>query len=172
MPRKKALLIGINYTGSKHQLNGCINDAMNVREYLVRDRGYSPDQRDMVILTDAPENRGTPFFPTGANMLAAFKWLVSGNNPGDSLWLSYSGHGSMFSLKAVLCSGEFLTKDFSKAKFEIPMGTEILGMHLNHLDATCKINPVLTILSFDDTICPVDFEQNGQITSDTVRSIK
>jgi hypothetical protein len=96
MPRKKALLIGINYTGSSHQLNGCINDAMNVREYLVRDRGYSPDQRDMVILTDSPENQGTPFYPTGANMLAAFNWLVSGNNQGDSLWLSYSGHGSMF----------------------------------------------------------------------------
>lgn len=96
MPRKKALLIGINYTGSTHQLNGCINDALNVREYLVRDHGYSPDQRDMVILTDAPENRGTPFFPGGANMLAAFNWLVSGNNPGDTLWLSYSGHGSMF----------------------------------------------------------------------------
>jgi hypothetical protein len=100
MPRKKSLLIGINYTGSNHQLNGCINDAMNVREYLVRDHGYSTDQRDMVILTDAPENRGTPFYATGANMLAAFSWLVSGNNPGDSLWLSYSGHGSRFLTQA------------------------------------------------------------------------
>lgn len=97
MPRKKALLIGINYTGSPHQLNGCINDAMNVREFLVRERGFPPNQRDMVILTDDPRNRGTPFFPTGANMLAAFKWLVTCNNPGDSLWLSYSGHGSMSS---------------------------------------------------------------------------
>ena len=30
----KALLIGINYTGSRHALNGCINDVENVREYL------------------------------------------------------------------------------------------------------------------------------------------
>lgn len=105
MARKKALLIGINYTGSKHQLNGCINDTLNVREYLIRDRGYSPNPRDMVILTDAPENRGTPFFPTGANMLAAFNWLVSSNNPGDSLWLSYSGHGSMLRSK-LYCTEE------------------------------------------------------------------
>lgn len=97
MPRRKALLIGINYTGSNNQLNGCINDCMNVREFLVRERGFSPDPRDMVILTDDPRNRGTPFFPTGANMMQAFKWLVSMNNPGDSLWLSYSGHGSMCS---------------------------------------------------------------------------
>ena len=70
MPRKKALLIGINYFGTKHQLNGCINDAMNLREYLVQDHGFSASQSDMVILTDAPENRGTPLEPTGANMMA------------------------------------------------------------------------------------------------------
>jgi hypothetical protein len=70
MPRRKALLIGINYFGTKHQLNGCINDAMNLREYLVRDRGFSPAPQDMVVMTDAPENKGTPFEPTGANMIA------------------------------------------------------------------------------------------------------
>ena len=70
MPRRKALLIGINYFGTKHQLNGCINDAMNMREYLVRDRGFSPNHHDMVIMTDAPDSRGTPFEPTGANMMA------------------------------------------------------------------------------------------------------
>ncbi|KAF4635801.1 hypothetical protein G7Y89_g2292 [Cudoniella acicularis] len=93
MPRKKALIIGINYTGSKHQLNGCINDALNCREYLVRERGFGATPHDMVLMTDHPDNRGTPFEPTGANMTAAFHWLISGNQPGDSLWLSYSGHG-------------------------------------------------------------------------------
>jgi len=94
MPRRKALLIGINYYGTKHQLNGCVNDAFNMREYLVHNRGFSPSHHDMVLLTDSPENRGTSFEPTGANMRAAFHWLVTGNNPGDSVWLSYSGHGA------------------------------------------------------------------------------
>jgi hypothetical protein len=70
MPRRKALLIGINYFGTKHQLNGCINDATNMRDYLVQERGFSPNQNDMVMMTDAPENRGTAFEPTGANMMA------------------------------------------------------------------------------------------------------
>lgn len=95
MPRRKALLIGINYTGSKHQLAGCVNDALNMKQYLVRDRGFSPEQQDMVMLTDTPEHRGTPFEPTGANMMAAFNWLVTGNSPGSSLFISYSGHGGM-----------------------------------------------------------------------------
>jgi len=67
---------------------------MNLRDYLVRDRGFSPDPRDMVVMTDAPDKIGTPFYPTGQNMMAAFNWLVTGNKPGDSVFLSYSGHGS------------------------------------------------------------------------------
>ena len=109
MPRRKALLIGVNYYHTNHELKGsflkyinpvrsltaqgCINDAFNIREYLVRGRGFPSDPRSMVMLTDAPENRGSPYEPTGANMMAAFHWLVTGNNPGDSVFLSYSGHG-------------------------------------------------------------------------------
>lgn len=93
MGRKKALIIGINYTGSQHQLNGCINDAENVRDFLVNERGFSGSSHDMVIMTDDPQNEGSSFWPDGQNMLAAFKWLTSYNQPGDILWLSYSGHG-------------------------------------------------------------------------------
>lgn len=103
--RRKALLIGINYHGTQHQLNGCINDALNMRAYLVRDRGFSSDASDMVVMTDAPENRGSPFEPTGHNMMAAFQWLVTGNRPGDSVFLSYSGHGGTFVCVAFLVLG-------------------------------------------------------------------
>lgn len=80
MPRRKALLIGINYFGTKHQLQGCINDAYNCQKYLVEDRGYSPAPHDMVILTDEPKNRGTPFEPTGANMMAVRPLLLHQNH--------------------------------------------------------------------------------------------
>jgi len=108
MPRRKALLIGINYHGTSHELKGCINDAFNVREYLVQDRGFSAKEGDMVMLTDTPQNRGTPFEPTGANMMSAFHWLVTGNSPGDSVFISYSGHGGKltFSQTRTRGSGE------------------------------------------------------------------
>jgi uncharacterized caspase-like protein len=99
MPRRKALLIGINYFGTQHELKGCINDAFNIREYLIKDKGFPSDPASMVMLTDDPRNRGTPYFPTGQNMLQAFHWLVTGNSPGDSLWLSYSGHGGVLIMK-------------------------------------------------------------------------
>lgn len=131
MARKKALIIGINYTGTKHELGGCINDAMNIREFLVNDRGFSDSSKDMVIMTDTPENKGTALWPSGENMLAAFKWLTSFNEAGDIVWLSYSGHGGQ-------------VKDTDDGR---PTG-------------------------FDDTICPVDFEKTGQITSDKVSTFQ
>lgn len=93
MVRRKALIIGINYFGTENELGGCINDATNVRDFLVRERGFSDASQDMVIMTDDPECRDTPFWPSGENLMAAFRWLTSYNEPGDRLWLSYSGHG-------------------------------------------------------------------------------
>ncbi|KAK5464920.1 hypothetical protein LTS15_001483 [Exophiala xenobiotica] len=89
MPRRKALLIGINYAGSSHQLAGCVDDVRNMQEFLMS-RNYSASPRDMVVLTDMNDPRG-PYFPTGHNIIAAMRWLVS--EPGCMCFLHYSGHG-------------------------------------------------------------------------------
>ena len=39
---RKAFIVGINYTGTKNQLNGCINDANNIRT-LLSSWGFSID---------------------------------------------------------------------------------------------------------------------------------
>jgi len=87
MGRRKSLLIGINYTGSSHALQGCQQDVQNMSRFLIS-RGYPTDQQSMVVLTDA---RSGPFYPSGRNILAAMDWLVS--EPGCCLFLHYSGHG-------------------------------------------------------------------------------
>jgi hypothetical protein len=64
----------------------------------------------MVILTD---NQSDPrYIPTGHVMLAAFHWLVSNNNRGDSLFLHYSGHGELSFLHKLhwLADGYLTTK--------------------------------------------------------------
>ncbi|KAF2678809.1 peptidase C14 [Lentithecium fluviatile CBS 122367] len=89
--RKKSLLIGINYTGSAHELKGCHSDVDNVAEFLGY-KGYSNNHRDRVILSDNPAvEPDSPYYPTGHNMLAAMDWLVS--EPNCTLFLHYSGHG-------------------------------------------------------------------------------
>ncbi|KAK4549396.1 hypothetical protein LTR36_006393 [Oleoguttula mirabilis] len=122
-PRKKSLLIGINYVGSDHQLQGCHQDVHNVREFLTA-MNYPQDQRSQVVLRDDQQtDPDGPMWPNGKNILAAMQWLIS--EPGTTNFLHYSGHGGQVQASA----DEYRSS------------------------------------GFDDTIVPVDFEQNGQIPS-------
>ncbi|KAH7884322.1 peptidase C14, caspase domain-containing protein [Phlebopus sp. FC_14] len=87
--KKKALCIGINYFGQKGQLAGCINDANNVKAFLIRQYGYKAE--DMVVLTD--DSRNALEIPTKQNIIMAMQWLIRGASPNDSLFFHYSGHG-------------------------------------------------------------------------------
>jgi hypothetical protein len=86
---KKALLIGINYVGSKRPLKGCWNDVKNIRGFIKEHYGFL--EENMVVLTD--EQTDSAFWPTKANILANATWLVKDAQPGDSLFFHYSGHG-------------------------------------------------------------------------------
>ncbi|KAK0213413.1 caspase domain-containing protein [Desarmillaria ectypa] len=87
--RKKALCIGINYRGQRHELRGCINDARHIRDFLIRYWGYKKE--DIVMLTDDATNPRQR--PTRRNMIDAMHWLVKDAQPNDSLFFHYSGHG-------------------------------------------------------------------------------
>ncbi|KAJ5135033.1 uncharacterized protein N7515_004311 [Penicillium bovifimosum] len=87
--RRKALLIGINYTGQPNALKGCINDVTNMSNFLSQRFGYK--REDMVILTDDQTNPLS--IPTKANILRAMQWLVKDAQPNDSLFIHFSGHG-------------------------------------------------------------------------------
>lgn len=90
--RKKAVLIGINYIHGdpRSKLNGCINDARNLREFLIAHFGFPP--QNIRILTD-DQPTSSQDYPSKNNLLNAMKWLVEGVQPGDSLFFHFSGHG-------------------------------------------------------------------------------
>jgi len=81
---KKALIFGLNYTGTSSELNGCINDAKSIESYL-KENGFT----DIKMLTDETELK-----PTRFNILNEFKILLENSNKGDTLFIYYSGHGS------------------------------------------------------------------------------
>ncbi|XP_052194187.1 metacaspase-1 [Diospyros lotus] len=88
--RKKAVICGISYRYSRHELKGCINDAKCMR-YLLINKFHFPES-SILMLT---EEETDPFrIPTKQNMRMALYWLVQGCQPGDSLLFHYSGHGS------------------------------------------------------------------------------
>ncbi|KAI8077364.1 caspase domain-containing protein [Gilbertella persicaria] len=87
--KKRALLIGINYTGTNNELGGCINDVANIKQFLTS--LYDFKEEDMVILTDDQDEE--KFKPTKANIISAMQWLVHDAEPDDSFFFHYSGHG-------------------------------------------------------------------------------
>jgi hypothetical protein len=84
---KKALFIGINYTGTQAELKGCINDVRNISELVCRRFGF----QNCLYLTD--EQQDPEKKPTYDNIIEGMKWLVQGAQPNDSLFFHYSGHG-------------------------------------------------------------------------------
>ncbi|KLO12325.1 hypothetical protein SCHPADRAFT_425975 [Schizopora paradoxa] len=90
--RKKAVCIGINYYGTKDVLKGAVNDATNVRQFLMKQYGYTRD--NIIMLTDSrDENQSRRRLPTRDNIINAMRWLVKDAQPHDSLFFHYSGHG-------------------------------------------------------------------------------
>ncbi len=86
--KRKALLIGINYIGTKNELKGCINDVQNVSKFLQEKYGYK--EEDMVILTDDSNSKAKP---TKETILKGCQWLTKDAQPNDALFFHYSGHG-------------------------------------------------------------------------------
>ncbi|XP_030517897.2 metacaspase-1 [Rhodamnia argentea] len=88
--RKRAVICGISYKYSRHELKGCINDARCMR-YLLMNKFHFP-QESILMLT---EEEADPYkIPNKQNLRMALFWLVQGCQPGDSLVFHYSGHGS------------------------------------------------------------------------------
>jgi hypothetical protein len=79
--KKRALLIGINYTGTTNELYGCVNDALAIQERLQRQQFDS-----IQLLTNTSA--------TKKNILKEFQQLLTSSNEGDMLFFLYSGHGS------------------------------------------------------------------------------
>lgn len=83
----KALLIGINYTGTGSQLYGCINDVKHMQQFLIDDCAVPPE--NIRIMTDDTKD----CLPTRKNIIKAFAWLTTNATSHSRLFLHYSGHG-------------------------------------------------------------------------------
>lgn len=85
-------MVGINYFNTPTaKLNGPITDVHKMVAFISA-CGFQNAPQSMLILTDDQQDPTKQ--PTKANILAGMQWLVSGAQPGDSLFFHYSGHGS------------------------------------------------------------------------------
>jgi len=82
--------------GSYPNLGGCVRDVQLVEDFL-RDRLLLKEDR-LIKLTSTNVGTGAPpeppeRRPTYENIIAAFKYLTQKANPGDHVYVHYSGHG-------------------------------------------------------------------------------
>jgi metal-dependent hydrolase (beta-lactamase superfamily II) len=82
---KRAVMVGINYVGQDGELSGCHNDVLNMKEYLMDVHGFEED--NIMILMDD----GVHANPTKSNMMYAYQKIVRDSQPGDVVFLHYSG---------------------------------------------------------------------------------
>ena len=81
---KNALLIGINYIGTRNELSGCINDTINVQNLLQTKYAF----KNFTFLTDNTNKK-----PTKQNIINELISLLVNSETGDTLFLLFSGHG-------------------------------------------------------------------------------
>ena len=89
--RRKALLVGINYRGTRAELRGCHNDVASLFDLLTQKYGW--DRTCVHALTD-DGRRGPAGEPTRANIVNGLRWLAQDAQPGDVLFFAFSGHGA------------------------------------------------------------------------------
>lgn len=131
---KLALLIGINYTNSDAELNGCINDVHKMRDFLINHCQFK--EENIILLTD-----DTPQKPTAMNILRQIgKLIVSAYyNESEEIFIHYSGHGTYIQDK----DGD---EDDQKDEALVPVDYQTAGLitddllhdYFSYLPAKCK----------------------------------
>lgn len=129
----KALIVGVNqYKLPGADLQGCVNDATNVRDILLKYYGFGV--RDIRVLVDGRATKKA--------IMDRLDWLVKGAGAGDRLLFHFSGHGSQIrdrdgdelkdQLDEILCphdmdwDGTYIVDDDLKAVFsKLPAGVRL-----------------------------------------------
>jgi metacaspase-1 len=129
----KALIVGVNkYKLPGSDLQGCVNDATNVRDILLKYFNFTV--KDIRVLVDGRATKKA--------ILDRLKWLVKDAKSGDRLLFHFSGHGSQIrdrdgdelkdSLDEIICphdmdwDGTYIVDDDLKAVFaKLPAGVRL-----------------------------------------------
>ncbi|XP_062215440.1 metacaspase-1-like [Phragmites australis] len=150
--KKRALLVGVSYTGTPHELRGTVNDVKEMRRLLCDKFGFPSG-----CILELTEKETDPYrVPTRENLLLAMRWLVEGCAAGDSLAFHFSGHAvqkldsnddEMDGYNEALCpvdfeqSGKILDDEINETIVK-PLGR---GVKLHAIVDTCHSGTILDL---------------------------
>jgi len=168
--RKKALLIGINYSShpdARFRLKSGVRNAQEMKRLLLSHSGF--EGNNIRILTDdQPEN-----IPTKDNIRVAMHWLVEGAEHGDTPFFYFSGHTAR--LKDVhenvpihegMCAMEYMgTSHFSDLTAPgIVVDDDMHNIMVKSLPSGCRLTAILDCCSDGTLIGTLFFEILNSLT--------
>lgn len=90
--KKRSLLIGCNYHGTEGaELKASHDDIRSMKDYIVNVHGFPESDDMMTILLDDKDKEHE--LPTFTNIVEAFKSFSEQSQPGDAVFIQFSGHG-------------------------------------------------------------------------------
>lgn len=121
----KALIIGIDqYDGAP--LNGCVNDALKIVDFLISsDLKFPPESIRLLLDKQA----------TGHSMLESFEWAVSDLSINDRLFIHFSGHGAQVATRNLELELDGLDEVLCSCDFDWQNGTMVRDKQLYQLFA-------------------------------------
>jgi len=88
--KKRSLLIGCNYADMPEvAMKACHDDIRSIKDFIVNVHGFPESKGLMTILLDDGQHKP----PTHLNITEAFKALSEQSQPGDAVFVQFSGHG-------------------------------------------------------------------------------
>ncbi|KAL7539432.1 hypothetical protein ACHAXR_009284 [Thalassiosira sp. AJA248-18] len=88
--KKRALLIGCNYRKTPDaELKACHDDVRSMKDFLVNVYGFPESKDCMTVLMDDKKHKP----PSHTNITQAFKTMAERSEPGDAVFVLFTGHG-------------------------------------------------------------------------------
>ena len=88
--KKRSLLIGCNYNNIHGaELKASHDDIRSMKDYIINVHGFSEQKGSMTVLLDDDSHK----HPSHLNITESFKALSEQSQPGDAVFVHFSGHG-------------------------------------------------------------------------------
>ncbi|KAI9855857.1 MAG: hypothetical protein M1813_009376 [Trichoglossum hirsutum] len=142
-----AILIGIEFympgNAPSYRLNdlqACVKDVTNVEQYLLSALGVKSDHIFKLTATANPDDPGRPIepatrWPTYANMVRVMKVMTNMANPGDLIYIHYSGHGARVPTDSPELKGQS-----GQDEALVPMDIRCVGRYLRDVEIATLLN--------------------------------
>ena len=163
---KRAMLIGLNYTGEDHALTSCHNDVRNMKDFLMSVHGF--ERENMLILMDDGQHHE----PTKQLIMDGFARLCQISQPGDSIFIQFSGTLWIFLLCFLIlfrpcCSHFFSAIRRKRERFFSSSFWFVLDLMIGHggqiTDQSGDEKDKM-----DEALIPSDYKEAGHILDDEI----